>query len=170
MVKTMMMGCMLGLAMLGLAQDAAVSKSYVLVKDQTKDAFLEEMATFMETNSILYLATIEENKPCVRPVRFTCILDNKLAIVTSLKKGMSAQMKANPAVELSTTSADGKSYIRFSGKAALCGDQDLIAKHNELHPKFKGMYKTDFALYLVTPDQVGLWGGKEPKTKKFEGK
>jgi hypothetical protein len=26
----------------------------------------------------------------------------------------------------------------------------------------------EFALYLVTPENVGLWGGKEPKTKQFK--
>jgi uncharacterized pyridoxamine 5'-phosphate oxidase family protein len=171
MIKTLMLVGMMGCTGFAFAQEAAVSKSYVLVKDQAKDALLEEMATFLETNNaVLFLATVNGDKPCVRPVRFTCIMDNKLAIVTSLKKGMSAQMKANPAVEISTVSSDGKSYVRFAGKAALCTDQELVAKHNELHPKFKGSFKTDFALYLVTPEQVGLWGGKEPKTKTFEGK
>lgn len=170
MIKTMMMVCIMGCAGLVLAQEGAASKSYVLVKDQAKDPFLTEVSTFLSTNSILYLATVENNTPCVRPVRFSCLIDNKLAIATSLKKDMSSQMAENPAVELCTTAGDGKTYIRFSGKAALCKDEAILKKFNELHPKFSGMFKADFALYLVTPDQVGLWGGKEPKTKTFEVK
>jgi len=149
-------------------QDKETSKSYLLVNEQGKDAFLEEMASFMETNSILYLATAETNSPCVRPVRFSCIMDNKLAIVTSFKKEMSKQMTANSAVELCTTAADGKVYLRFSGTAAVCKDETVIAKFNEVHPKFKGMFGKDFALYLITPTKVGLWGGKEKKTKTFK--
>jgi len=158
---------MIACAVMGLAEGKKVPNHYLLVKEQTKDAFLEEMASFMATNNILYLASVDADRPCVRPVRFSCLLDNKLAIATSMKKSMSTQMMVNSAVELCTTSADGKMYIRFAGKASLCKDETIIAKFAEEHPGMRNKFGTDFALYLVTPENVGLWGGKEPKTKQF---
>lgn len=155
-------------ALMGFAQDKKVGQSYLLVKEQAKDAFLEEMSSFMATNNILYLASVDADRPCVRPVRFSCLIDNKLSIATALKKGMSTQMMVNSAVELCTTSADGKMYIRFAGKASLCKDEAIIAKFAEEHSAMKNKFGTDFALYLITPTNVGLWGGKEPKTKQFK--
>jgi uncharacterized pyridoxamine 5'-phosphate oxidase family protein len=155
-------------ALMGIAQEKKAPQSYLLVKEEKKDAFLEEMASFMATNNILYLATVDADRPCVRPVRFACLIDNKLAIATALKKSMSTQMMVNSAVELSTVAGDGKVYIRFSGKATLCKDETIIAKFAEEHPGMKNKFGKEFALYLVTPENVGLWGGKEPKTKQFK--
>lgn len=155
-------------ALMGIAQEKKAPQSYLLVKEEKKDAFLEEMASFMATNSILYLATVDGERPCVRPVRFSCLIDNKLAIATALKKSMSTQMMVNSSVELSTVAGDGKMYIRFAGNATLCKDETIIAKFNEAHPSFKSKFGNEFALYLVTPDNVGLWGGKEAKTKTFK--
>jgi uncharacterized pyridoxamine 5'-phosphate oxidase family protein len=155
-------------ALMGIAQEKKVGQSYLLVKEEKKDAFLEEMASFMATNNILYLATVDADRPCVRPVRFSCLIDNKLAIATALKKNMSTQMMVNSDVELCTTPADGKVYIRFAGKATLCKDETIIAKFGEEHPGLKNKFGKEFALYLVTPDNVGLWGGKEPRTKQFK--
>ncbi|MEI6646870.1 MAG: pyridoxamine 5'-phosphate oxidase family protein [bacterium] len=167
-MKKLVFAGMVVCALMGSAQEKKVGQSYLLVKGQTKDAFLEEMASFMATNNILYLATADADRPCVRPIRFTCLIDNKLAIATSLKKNMSTQMMVNSAVELCTTSANGKMYIRFSGKVSLCKDETLIAKYAEEHPGMKNKFGKDFALYLVAPENVGLWGGKEPKTKQFK--
>jgi uncharacterized pyridoxamine 5'-phosphate oxidase family protein len=155
-------------ALMGMAQDKKAGQSYLLVKEQTKDAFLEEMASFMATNNILYLATVDAERPCVRPIRFSCLIDNKLAIATSLKKSMSTQMMVNALVELTTVAGDGKTYIRFAGKASLCKDEAIIAKFAEEHAGMKNKFGKEFALYLVTPDNVGLWGGKEPKMKQFK--
>ena len=155
-------------ALMGFAQDKKVGQNYLLVKEQTKDAFLEEMASFMATTNILYLATVDAERPCVRPIRFSCLIDNKLAIATSLKKTMSTQMMVNSAVELTTVAGDGKTYIRFAGKASLCKDEAIIAKFAEEHAGMKNKFGKEFALYLVTPENVGLWGGKEPKTKQFK--
>jgi len=159
---------MVGCALLGNAEEKKAGQSYLLVKEQTKNEFLEEMASFMATNNILYLATVEGDRPCVRPIRFSCLIDTKLAIATALKKDMSNQMIVNPSVELSTVAADGKCYIRFAGKAELCKDEAILAKFNTEHPGFKSKFKEDFALYLVKPENVGLWGGKETKTKQFK--
>jgi len=167
-MKTLACVALIACTLMGIAQEKKAGQSYLLVKEQTKDSFLEEMASFMATNNILYLATVDADRPCVRPIRFSCLIDNKLAIATSPKKSMSTQMMVNSAVELSTTSADGKGYIRFAGKALLCKDETILAKFAEEHPGLKNKFGTDFVLYLVTPENVGLWGGKEPKAKQFK--
>lgn len=155
-------------SLMGSAQEKKAGQSYLLVKEQTKDAFLEEMASFMATNNILYLATVDGDRPCVRPIRFSCLIDNKLAIATAQKKGMSTQMMVNSAVELSTVGKDGKSYIRFAGKATRCKDEAVLTKFAEEHSGLKAKLGKDFVLYLVAPENVGLWGGKATKSKQFK--
>jgi len=137
---------------------------------QALDPLLVELADFFEHNSVVYLATVDGTRPCVRPVRYSAMIEGKIAIATSVKKGMSRQMMANPDVEISGASADGKQYARYAGKAAVCKDAKILAAFDRAQPKFKKMFGDDFVLYLIEPVNVGLFSntkGVEPKTKMF---
>lgn len=145
-------------------------KSYNRVKLEKACPFLTEMAGFLEKNNTLYLATVENGEPRVRPFRYTMILDNQLAIATSVKKGMAKQMEANPNVEIATASSDGKMFLRFAGQAKRCTDQALVDAFLKKCPKFGKMFGADFALFLVQPANVGLFPNKPgalPKAHKF---
>lgn len=144
--------------------------SYQLVKETKVDPFLKHVAAFLEKNTALYLATVENGKPRVRPFRYTTILDNKLAITTSVKKGMSKQMAADGEVEIATATADGKMFARFQGKAVRCTDQAVLDAFLAKHPKFGKLFGADIALYLVEPENVGLFPNKPgaiPMTHKY---
>jgi hypothetical protein len=58
------------------ADAVQAAKSYVFFKEtQAKsDPLLNEMAAFLEKNTVLYLATCDGQSPRVRPVRYTVIL------------------------------------------------------------------------------------------------
>jgi len=137
---------------------------------QALDPLLIELADFFEHNPVIYLATMDGTRPCVRPVRYSAMIGGKIAIATSVKKGMSRQMAANPNVEISVASADGKHYARYAGRAVACKDAKILADFDSAQPKFKKMFGADFVLYLIEPVNVGLFSntkGVEPKTKKF---
>ena len=160
------------LAMAWMPASGQAPERYVLVKvaAEKADPFLRDFAGFLGSCKFLYLATSETNCPSVRPVGFTAFFDNKLAVATSSKKGMSAQMKANPEVELSATAADVSAFARYRGRAKLCTDAEVVAKFVAAFPHFKEMYGDTLELFLVEPEQAGIFPmkkGESPKTKNF---
>ena len=94
--------------------------------------FLKEAGTY-------YLATIEDNKPRVRPFGTAHIFEDKLYIQTGLKKDVAKQMLENPNVEISAFK-DGV-WIRVSGEAVL--DERIEAQESLLneYPELNSMYK-----------------------------
>ena len=154
------------------AAEAQTAKSYVFVKEsQAKsDPMLNDAAAFLEKNNVIFLATYDGQSARVRPVRYTVILDNKLAVASSTKKELSQQIARNPYVEISAVAADGGGFVRFKGKAEVCGDADIKAKFLTDHPKFKKLFGDAFVLYLISPEKVGLFPmkkGCKPETKTY---
>ncbi|MBP5320780.1 MAG: pyridoxamine 5'-phosphate oxidase family protein [Kiritimatiellae bacterium] len=136
------------------------------------DPFLQEYGTFLQKCGFFYLATSVDNHPAVRPIGFTAFFDNQLPIPTSNKKEMYAQMLKNPEVDISTTAPDRSAFARFRGQATLCTDPETINRFLEAFPKFKGMHKDSFALFLIKPDRAAIFpmGKGELKTKTFTDK
>jgi uncharacterized pyridoxamine 5'-phosphate oxidase family protein len=159
-------------AMAAPAAFGQAAGQYVLVRAAAEkaDPFLQDLAKFLGSCKFMYLATSETNSPSVRPVGFTAFFDNRLAVATSSKKGMSAQMKANPDVELAATAADVSAFARYRGRARLCTDAEVIARFVEAFPHFKQMYGDSLELFLVEPVQAGIFPmkkGEKPRTKNF---
>lgn len=155
------------------ADDACpAAKSYQFIKASPaqRDPLLNEAAAFLEKNNVLFLATCDGQGARVRPVRYTVILDNKLAIASSTQKELSQQIARNPQVEVSAVAADGSAFFRYQGKAVACTDAAITGSFLAGHPKFKKMFGENFVLFLVTPEKVGLFPmkkGTSPKTKTF---
>jgi len=161
-----------------LAQDAGCPaavqqevKSYVWVKGDAakQEPVLREAAAFLEKAGHFYLATCEGDSPRVRPIKYVFIVDNKLLFVTSAKKGMYQQLLKNPKVEISRTAVDKSAYLRFCGRAVLCGDAAVKAKLLEMEPVFGKKFGEDQAIFLVEPERVGLFPmkGGEVRSKSF---
>ena len=146
-------------------------KSYVWVKEgaEKQDALLREVAAFLEKAGYFYLATCEGDGARVRPIKYTLVMDNKLAFVTSAKKEMFQQLLKNPKVELSRTAEDKSAYIRYKGVAVLNKDAAVAEKLLAVHPSFSKNFGADLALFLVEPEMVGIFPmkGGQPKTKTF---
>jgi uncharacterized pyridoxamine 5'-phosphate oxidase family protein len=165
-------------ALTGFGQEGAKTagpqsaKSYVFSKASAakNDPLLNDAAAFLEKNNVLFLATYDGQSPRVRPVRYTEILDNKLAVASSTKKELSLQIAQCPQVEVSAASADGSEFLRFKGKVVVCGDAEIKAQFLKDHPKFQKMYGDSFVLYLVEPERVGLFPlkGGQPKTQTYK--
>ena len=99
---------------------------------------MKEVQEFLKDAGVYYLATVENNKPKVRPFGTIEIFEDKLYIQTGKSKNVYKQILDNPNVELCAFK-DGK-WIRLSGE--LVPDDRLEAKKDMLdkNPSLRGMY------------------------------
>lgn len=96
--------------------------------------FLKECGTF-------YIATIDENKPRVRPFGVVNIFENKLYIQTGKSKKVSKQMQINPYVEICAF-LNGK-WLRLEGKVVRDDRREAKISMLEANPILKNMYSAD---------------------------
>ena len=116
-----------------------------------------------------YLATIDGNKPRVRPFGTIDMFEGKLYIQTGKRKSVSKQIKENPNIEISGMS--GGKWIRVEAEAVL--DERIEAQKHMLdeYPSLQGMYQPGdgntevFYLKNVTAQICSFTD--EPKIFKF---
>lgn len=101
---------------------------------------MNEVYEFLKKCGVYYLATVEGDQPRVRPFGTCDLFEEKLYIQTGKIKNVARQMKANPKVEISAMSADGK-WIRITAEAVL--DDNLAAQEHMLaaYPSLQAQYK-----------------------------
>ena len=99
---------------------------------------MKEVQQFLKECGVYYLATIDGDKPRVRPFGTAEIFENHLYIQTGKSKKVAEQIEINPNVELCGFK-DGK-WIRVSGK--LIVDDRIEAKKDMLdkNPNLRNMY------------------------------
>ena len=99
---------------------------------------MKEVQEFLKKCGVYYLATIDGDKPRVRPFGTAEIFEDHLYIQTGKKKDVYKQIEKNPNVELSGF-VDGK-WIRVEGSLVL--DDRVEAKKDMLdkNPELRGMY------------------------------
>jgi uncharacterized pyridoxamine 5'-phosphate oxidase family protein len=100
---------------------------------------MKEAYEFLKKCGVFYLATIDGDKPRVRPFGALNIFEDKLYLQTGKIKEVSKQIEKNPNVEISAFS-EGK-WIRLEGE--LVRDDRTEAKISMLdaNPELKSMYK-----------------------------
>ena len=100
---------------------------------------MKEVYEFLKNCGAYYLATVEGDQPRVRPFGTVDIFEDKLYIQTGKVKAVAQQMKANPKVEISAMSQDGR-WIRVTAEAVL--DDNIKAQEHMLdaYPNLKAMY------------------------------
>ena len=124
--------------------------------------FLEECGTF-------YLATVDGDKPRVRPFGALNIFEDKLYIQTGKSKNVSKQMQINPNVEICAFN-NGR-WIRIEGKVVR--DDRIEAKESMLdaNPNLKKMYSADDdnteVLYFKDAKATIYSFSEEPKVIEF---
>ena len=99
---------------------------------------MEEVQKFLKECGVYYLATVDGEKPRIRPFGTAEILEEHLYIQTGKKKDVFKQIQKNNNVEICAFK-DGK-WIRINGKLIL--DDRIEAKKDMLdkNPDLKGMY------------------------------
>ena len=102
---------------------------------------MEEVFELLKKIGTYYLATVDGDKPRVRPFGTVDLYNGKLYIQTGKKKDVSKQIEKNPNVELCAFQ-DGI-WVRVAGK--LVNDDSREAKKHmpDNYPNLRGMYNED---------------------------
>lgn len=108
---------------------------------------MNKITEFLKECNTFYLATIDDNRPRVRPFGAVAEYEGKLYICTNNTKRVYAQMIANPYIELSAT--QGNRWIRVEGK--LLPDHRAEAKEAMLNenPSLRNLYQMDDGVFEV---------------------
>ena len=130
---------------------------------------MQEVYDFLKKCGTYYLATVDGNKPKVRPFGTIDIFEDKLYIQTGKKKDVSKQIHKNPNVEI--CAFDGGKWLRLAGELE-ADDRREPKKHMlDNYPELRGMYNEDDGntevFYFVNATATFSSFTEPPKTTKF---
>ena len=130
---------------------------------------MKEVYEFIKKCGTFYLATIDGDKPRVRPFGVVNIFNDRLFIQTGKVKKVSKQMQINPNVEICCFS-DGK-WLRVEGIVKRDDSRDAKVSMLEANPMLKKMYSADDdnteVLYFKKAIATFYSFTEEPKTIEF---
>jgi uncharacterized pyridoxamine 5'-phosphate oxidase family protein len=130
---------------------------------------MKEVYDFLKDCGVYYLATVEGDKPRIRPFGTVDIFENRLYIQTGKVKNVSKQIENNPNAEICAFK-DGK-WLRLSGE--LVRDERVEAKKHMLdaYPSLRGMYDENDSntevLYFKNARAEFCKFGEPPKVIEF---
>ena len=119
---------------------------------------MKEVLQFLQENAPFYIATVDGDKPKVRPFGFVMEHEGKLWFCTSNQKDVYKQLQTNPCFELTTATPD-RTWIRLKGKAVFKTTPAIKAKALELAPALKKTYSVDdtiFELFYVEESEAAF--------------
>lgn len=108
---------------------------------------MKEVLEYLKETGTFYLATVDGDKPQVRPFGAVCEFEGKLYIVTNNQKDVYKQMKANPNVAISGM-AHG-TWIRVHGQVEEDLRREARVAMMEANPSLSSMYTVDDQLMTV---------------------
>ena len=130
---------------------------------------MKEVYEFLKEAGTFYIATVDGDKPRVRPFGVVNIFEDKLYVQTGKIKKVSKQIEINNNVEICTF-LNGK-WIRVEGK--LISDDRIEAKKSMLdaNPSLRSMYNENDdnteILYFKDATATIYSFTEEPKVIKF---
>ena len=102
---------------------------------------MEEVYDFLKKCGVFYIATIDGDKPRVRPFGALNIFEGKLYLQTGKVKNVSKQIQINPNVEV-TAFAEGR-WIRLEGVLERDDRREAKVSMLDANPELRGMYSED---------------------------
>ncbi|MBR6917604.1 MAG: pyridoxamine 5'-phosphate oxidase family protein [Clostridia bacterium] len=102
---------------------------------------MERTAKFLKEAGTYYLATLDGDRPRVRPFGTAHIYNGKLYIQTGLSKNVSKQLKENPNAEICAFK-DGV-WVRVEGKLIEDDSREARVSMLEAYPELRSMYDPD---------------------------
>ena len=130
---------------------------------------MKEVQNFLKECGVYYLATVEDNKPRVRPFGTAEIFENHLYIRTGKKKDVFKQIVKNPNVEICGFK-DGK-WIRVKGKLIpddrVEAKKDMLDKNHDLRNMYDEHDDNTAVLYFESGIATISSFTEEPKVINF---
>ena len=102
---------------------------------------MERVCKFLKDAGTYYLATVDGNKPKVRPFGTAHIFEGRLYIQTGKKKSVSKQLAANPNVEICAMC--GGDWLRISGELVEDDRREARVSMLDAYPDLKSLYSPD---------------------------
>lgn len=99
---------------------------------------IDEILTKAE---VFYLATVNGDKPKVRPLGFHLLFEDKIYFGVGTFKEVYKQLEANQNVEIAAW--DGEHFLRYYGVADLTKNEVVVEKAFELMPEIAEAYKSN---------------------------
>lgn len=133
---------------------------------------MKEVVSFLKENVSGFLATVDGDKPKVRPFQFMFEEGGKFVFCTNNTKDVFRQLQANPYVEFSSSS-QAFAWVRLSGEVKFSSDVSLKAKVLETSGLVKSIYQTaDNPVFEVFYIEHGVavladFSGEPPKSFSF---
>ena len=130
---------------------------------------IKRVLEFLDKAQTYYLATVDGDKPRVRPFGTALIYNGRLYIQTGKVKAVSHQLAANPNAEICAFTGD--TWLRLKGE--LVNDESIApaAAMLEKMPMLKGMYAPGDGnmqmLYFKNAEAEFCSFGKEPERFKL---
>lgn len=130
---------------------------------------MKEVYDFLKECNTFYIATIDGDKPRVRPFGALNIFEDKLYIETAKSKKVSKQIQINPNVEICC--CKNNKWLRIEGKAIR--DDRIEAKQSMLdaNPVLKNLYSAEDdnteVLYLENAKATFYEFYEEPRVVEF---
>ena len=130
---------------------------------------MQRVVDFLKEAGTYYLATIDGDRPRVRPFGTVNVFEGKLYIQTGKVKDVSKQIHANPKVEICAfKDAD---WVRISGELVEDDRREARVSMLEAYPSLQGMYSADDGntevFYLKNATATFSSFTKAPETIEF---
>lgn len=102
---------------------------------------MERVCKFLKEAETYYLATVENDRPRVRPFGTANIFEGKLYIQTGKKKEVSKQLEKNPKAEI--CAFKNGEWLRLSGELVEDDRREARVSMLEAYPSLKALYDPD---------------------------
>lgn len=109
---------------------------------------MDKILQFLAENPVFYFATVDGDKPRVRPFGFFMQHQGRLYFGMGKHKACYNQVVANPNVEICTANAKGQ-WIRIKGVAVFDESEETMAKAFETMPMLKEIYNAESGLTIA---------------------
>jgi uncharacterized pyridoxamine 5'-phosphate oxidase family protein len=130
---------------------------------------MQEVHDFLKKCNTYYLATIEGDRPRVRPFGTVDLFEGRLYIQTGKSKDVSKQIGANPKIEI--CAFDGDKWIRVQAEVAEDDRREAKQHMLDAYPMLKDRYSADDdntqVLYLKNAVATIASFAGEPKVIRF---
>ena len=130
---------------------------------------MEEVYDFLKKCGVFYIATVDGDKPRVRPFGALNIFNGKLYLQTGKTKLVSKQIEKNPNVEICAFM--GEQWLRLEGKVKSDDRREAKVDMLEKNPELKSMYSPDDdnteVLYFENAKATFYSFTEAPKTIEF---
>ena len=141
--------------------------------DKLPDDLKDEITALFDEYRIVYLGTIEEDRPRVRPVTLN-MLDSRFWILTGTEDAKMCQLRVNPNVEAChlIEKEENHGYFRFAGTVRVIDDmavkEDISSRVDYFSKYWDSHEHPGFALLEVVVSEVEYLKPGDEKAVRYQ--